>query len=438
MKRYLPTLAALLLLGGTAYAATVPVTTAFYNDSLQAGITTTQTSMTLVSGKDAQGVSLSGAYDFVIDQGTASQEIVDCTTVSGTAVSGCTRGVDLTTGTSSVTALEFVHNRGASVQITTAPVVNIMANILRAVEGIGQPIFYSSSVSTSTIASNRANLASAGLVADTAFAGASVINATNAARGIVSIATGLQAASSTALGAGPGGASYVLPTSIATDTPNAGSNTSDVLMSDLTGHLKQAWIDLTAAFTWTGTQIFNGSATFNKTTSFTATTTFSGATNVPITLVSTSTPATFNSNGSFVTLWQYAIPANTIGKNDTLRINAYFKDTQGCGSNGFGQFVFGTGSATTTVASTTLPASGGLQVSGTLSNQGATNAQYANFTSATSTTADGTGVPLSFGRTALTSAYDTTAQTYLAARYYCGNGANASIENVTVEKISNQ
>lgn len=82
-------------------------------------------------------------------------------------------------------------------------------------------------------------------------AGAS--NATVAVKGIVQLPTARQAASSTALGST--GASNVLPASMATDTPTVGgcSITSGLLggcvaISDLGGHLKQAWLDLTQGF----------------------------------------------------------------------------------------------------------------------------------------------------------------------------------------------
>lgn len=94
-----------------------------------------------------------------------------------------------------------------------------------------------------------------------------VTNASTIINGIVQLATAKQAASSTSLGSS--GAFDVLQSSYATDTPNVSTNTSDVLMSDLTGHLKQGWLDLTAAFSVSGLWTFNAgsittaSSTFN-------------------------------------------------------------------------------------------------------------------------------------------------------------------------------
>ena len=75
-------------------------------------------------------------------------------------------------------------------------------------------------------------------------------NADTVTKGIVQLATALQAASSTTLGST--GASDVLRASYATDTPNTGTRTSNVLMSDLTGDLKQGWLNLSQLFTFTG------------------------------------------------------------------------------------------------------------------------------------------------------------------------------------------
>lgn len=96
-----------------------------------------------------------------------------------------------------------------------------------------------------------------------------VTNASTIINGIVQLATAKQAASSTVNGSS--GAFDVLQSSYATDTPSVNTNTSDVLMSDLTGHLKQGWLDLTQAFTVSGAWIFNSTATFNGTTAFNGT-----------------------------------------------------------------------------------------------------------------------------------------------------------------------
>ena len=94
-------------------------------------------------------------------------------------------------------------------------------------------------------------LASKGYVDASMAAGAVPITTNNAGIGI--LATALQAASSTATGV-YNAITYnkILAASYATDTPNTGTRTSDVLMSDLTGYLTQGWLNLTKLFTFTG------------------------------------------------------------------------------------------------------------------------------------------------------------------------------------------
>lgn len=112
---------------------------------------------------------------------------------------------------------------------------------------------------------------------------AGTVNATAAVKGIVQLATGLQQASSTLTGST--GASLALITSNATDTPQSGcaagfTSTAGAgcsVIAQLTGKIRQAFINLTEAYTWTGTHIFNGLTTFNATSTI-ATSTVLGKT----------------------------------------------------------------------------------------------------------------------------------------------------------------
>ncbi len=247
----------------------LPQNIAFFQTSLATGISASANSMTLVSATYNNGANTlaSSSYAFVLDEGTASQEMVqaDCT---GTACTNMSRGIDFLTGTSTVTTLQFLHRRGASVKITTAPTLLILGNIMQGTDYFPRPVRYASGVSTTTLAADRGNLASAGLVADTAFAGAGIINATANAKGIVQIATGLQAASSTTLGSS--GASLVLPSANATSTWN--SATLAALMVPITGNngqLDSRFISTTTTAsmglflnsTLTGTTTFGQTAT---------------------------------------------------------------------------------------------------------------------------------------------------------------------------------
>lgn len=259
MKKALITLVALagVLVGiPLAYAATVPIATDFYADSLQSGIGKTDTSFTLVRGTDGESKSLSGPYGFTIDQGTASQENVFCTSVIGTAATGCTRGLDLTTGTTSVASLEQTHNRGASVQITTAPVINILVNILRGVETIPQAIYYDPSVTTTSLQNGNPQ-ALASIAVASAIGSTGCSNASELLRGCVQLATGAQAASSTSVGSS--GARLGIPASLATSSPGLNGSLNAVITQN-DGKIAPSF--LSGA---------NENYTFNGTTSFATT-----------------------------------------------------------------------------------------------------------------------------------------------------------------------
>ena len=143
---FAPVIAIALVLGfaGQAVADTVPKTIALYEDALAANITSSATSMTLVRGTDKEGTSISGTYGFIIDEGTAAEEFVigSCT---GTSCTSLSRGVSVVTGSSTVAALQKTHRRGASVKITDAPILLVLANILNGIATIPSTLLYATS-----------------------------------------------------------------------------------------------------------------------------------------------------------------------------------------------------------------------------------------------------------------------------------------------------
>lgn len=100
----------------------------------------------------------------------------------------------------------------------------------------------------------------------------SIAGATNASislQGLLQVATPIQAASSTALGSS--GAYLALTSSIATSTCQTA--TSSVITAQTSGKIATTCLDLAAAYTWSGRQIFGtASTTFNATTSIAAST----------------------------------------------------------------------------------------------------------------------------------------------------------------------
>lgn len=135
----------------------LPQATALFETSLQAPITSSDTTATLISGTTKDGNSLSGTYGFIIDEGTSKAEVVICS-ASGTALTACRRGISWDNGTSTVAANQKAHNKGATVKITDHPTLIQMDNILRG----SAPIFagnlylaYATSVASSSALIDR-------------------------------------------------------------------------------------------------------------------------------------------------------------------------------------------------------------------------------------------------------------------------------------------
>lgn len=138
----------LFTVAAPAIAATIPVTVATFQTSLQASITSSATSFTLVTGTDKAGNTLSGYMCFNIDEGTSIEEFT-CGSVSGTSVTSAIRGIDPVDGDLEVTALKKAHRRGASVKITNYPALGILGRILSGTETIPSAISYASGVTPS-------------------------------------------------------------------------------------------------------------------------------------------------------------------------------------------------------------------------------------------------------------------------------------------------
>jgi len=248
----------LVLIGGgalyssrdTILGAQLPSGTAVFETSLASRMTTTDTSMTIVSARLREGGSLSGYQCFTVDEGKTEAEYI-CGTLSGTTVTALERGISPSTGTSTVSALKFSHRVGASVKITDFPLIQRMRSILSGTDPIPS-LIYATSTALITAGSPTTTLATKYYVDSVAVAGAS--DANTVTKGIVELATASEAASSTATGGT--GANLVIAASTATDTPNTASRATRVLMSDMTGYLKQTWLNLTESFTPSGTWNF--------------------------------------------------------------------------------------------------------------------------------------------------------------------------------------
>lgn len=277
-KYWLEILAAIAILSATyllpsvltksqTLGTSIPVTPALIDTYLASGISSTDTSLSLASGVTRSGSSLSGTMCFVIDVNQPTVEYV-CGTASSTSVTSLTRGIDPLNPNSSSTALAYSHRRFASVQVTDYPTIQFMQRQLTGVDGISNVLKYATStVSTSTIGYDPGNLVNVAYVSDVAVTGCA--NGSTSVRGCFELSTSAEAASSTATGGT--GAALVPPNSLVSETPTA----SKILFSNSSGKLAQGWLNLTEAFSWSGTQTFTGSATHNATTTLASSTIFS-------------------------------------------------------------------------------------------------------------------------------------------------------------------
>lgn len=271
--------------GGAAVYVPVPR----YESSLALALTATQTStMNLVSGVDGNGMPLSGPTCFTIDSGVANSVEDVCGTASGTVVSNLTRGVD-SSGYNGSSTLSHAHRVGADVKITDSPYLAQIASLLNGSSSLPNPLTYSTSVSTSTIAATSTNLVSVALLNATAFAGAP--NGSPTVKGIFEEATQQEVASGTQTGTT--GAHLVIPATAASRT--ASSSPVVVVASGTSSGIDSSFL-LNGNYSL-------GSTTVQSLTS--ASTTLNGTTTLPN---ATNTILTTNAYGSI-----YSIGSATTG-----------------------------------------------------------------------------------------------------------------------------
>lgn len=226
--------------------ATIPKVVAVFETTLASKISSSATSMTLTSGTDKAGNSISGYMCFVLDEGTASEEFV-CGTASSTSVTGMIRGIDPVDGDLEVSSLKKEHRRGASVKVTNYPQLAIISRVLNGDETLPNPLEYDSSVTTSTLAGNNQYVASVDYVNNVALFGAP--DADLDTKGIVEIPTRSEVASGATHGSGDTSAYMCLPTDYAA-TSSSATTTIPITLSN--GKLDQSFIDTSQDFNFTG------------------------------------------------------------------------------------------------------------------------------------------------------------------------------------------
>lgn len=233
------------------------------------GISSSATSITLSTltltqtGQKLLDADFSTTFYVTLEPGNRTrQEVVSCTTVvqnaAGTAtLSGCSRGLSPITPYTASTTLQFAHSGGSQIIFSNPPQLYNQFTAKANDETItGIWAFPTPTASTEA--------ATKGYVDGGILAGAAT--STEGVTGIVRLATALQAASSTPTTANT---PYVMQAQYATDTPQYGcaagytgtAGAGCSVIASLAGKIKQAWLDLTASFTWTGNHTFSGATT---------------------------------------------------------------------------------------------------------------------------------------------------------------------------------
>jgi len=273
---------------------TLPAAIANFETSLASSISTTDTTMTLVSFTDKEGQDLieGTLYGFTIDEGTTNEEHVMGTATTSNQVEDLIRGVSVSLGTTSVSSLKKAHSRGASVKMTDAPLLILMARILRGEEQVA----FDPTLDGHLVDKEYADSLSFG----------SVPAATEVDDGFVELSTQIEMASSTQYGLT--GSSLVLQAQYATSNPLIAGHY--IPITEDTGLLSENFLPkaLSGAYTHTGSITINdiplGGSSY---------------------ITSTTTQGTGSgSSGS----WSYAsttIPANTMTTGG-IRIKGYISN----------------------------------------------------------------------------------------------------------------
>lgn len=253
-----------------------------------AGINSTATTIQLTSFTTPDGRPITMAmlgsigYGALEPQTVAKIEDITFTGVvqntNGTAsLTGVTRGNDFVTPYAASSTLAHAHAGGSTFILTNTAGFYTQFYSLANIATSTNILTFSSTTpprydnvaaqGTGSYIASTSEFASVAYVNTVALVSAP--NGSTAAKGVYQTATGLQAASSTALGST--GASLVLAGAIATDTPSTPQSVSGskVIMSQITGYLRQTWLNLTEAFTFSSTTMITanvGTLTATSTT----------------------------------------------------------------------------------------------------------------------------------------------------------------------------
>ena len=275
--------------------STLPAGLATYNVS-GTGVSASATSINLASltipqtGQELLDADFSSTFYVTLEPGNRSrQEFASCTTVAqgaGTTatLSGCSRGLSPITPFTASTTLQFAHGAGAQVIFSNSPQFYNQFTAKTNDETITGLWDYSSTTpprydlvpinhNSGSVVATTSEFASVAYVNATG-AGANV-SASETVRGEVELATALESASSTILGGT--GAGLVLQARYATDTPQNCSTVGCIVVSQIGGKIRQSFLNLTEAFTWSGLHTFSSGYLSTASSTMSATTTIAAS-----------------------------------------------------------------------------------------------------------------------------------------------------------------
>lgn len=310
-----------------------------------AGVTSSQTTIPLTSFKTPDGraitMSMFGdiGYGTLEPQSPSKVEFVTFTGISqnpsGTAVlTGVTRGIDFVYPYAASTTLRESHSGGSTFIITNTPSFYYDQFTMNN----NNNLFTWPAASTSP--------ASRGYVDYVAFNGAAVINADTLNKGIVQIATQLQAASSTALGSS--GATIVIPASTATSSYNAATAPLRAVVTQNSGLIDPRFVFNGVTLTFPATQ---GAASTTLTNNGSGALTWQAYSN----LLNGSTTAMSLGAGTATastTVYSASIPASALSLRNATRITLPLDFAITASSQLVLEAAYGTASTTITYSNT--------------------------------------------------------------------------------------
>ena len=261
------------IFGGAGGSSQLPQVTADFESSLVSKIEKTDITMNLVDSVDRDGTTLSGWYGFTIESASLANKENVIAYCAGSSCSQMLRGISFSDGISTSSDRMKIHRRGADVSITNHPNLVIITNILNGDQNlpgnflmdgdltVGGNIFLDEANITGVttpISTATSSVANVEYVNNVAIQGSAT--STELIAGISELATQLEMASSTYLGADN---PLVLQSRYATSSIATSTSGHYAIITDSNGELDSSFIQ-NNDYTFLGDTNFSGTSTFSN------------------------------------------------------------------------------------------------------------------------------------------------------------------------------